>query len=176
MESEAQITTPAIVCLADLDTDALLALNNSHAIELSPLEKPQLDALIRMAYYARGVGPARAFLIALDQDAHYDNWNFQWFRKRYSHFIYIDRVVVDSHYRGLGIAQALYFDLLEQAKAQSRDLIVCEVNQDPPNPASDEFHQKMGFIKVGESLIPAGKRVNYLAKHRASSDWILPRE
>ncbi len=161
----APIGTIQLVSLLELDLNTLLALNNSHAVELSWVEKQHFEYMILNAVYARGVAPAKAFLIAFDQTALYDNVNFLWFRARYEHFIYVDRIVVDSAFRGQGAARALYEDLFELARSQRQSLIVCEVNADPPNPASHIFHKRLGFKHVGESLIPSGKRVQYLAKH-----------
>jgi uncharacterized protein len=153
-----------LTALHELDPHPLIALNNSHAVELSWLDQPQFENLIHQAVYARGVSPAKGFLIAFDQSAQYDNFNFLWFRARYEKFIYIDRIVVDPAHRGQGTARAHYEDLFKFAQSHQHNVVVCEVNQDPPNPASDAFHQKLGFTKVGESLIPSGKRVQYLAK------------
>jgi uncharacterized protein len=154
-----------IVSMFELEQDALIAVNNAHAVELSWVEKPQFERIISSAIYARGIAPAKGFLIALDQTAPYDNFNFQWFRARYENFIYVDRIVVDGAFRRQGAARALYMDLFEFARSQGQSLIVCEVNADPPNPASDIFHKRLGFKHVGDSLIPSGKRVRYLAKH-----------
>ena len=144
--------------------DALLALNNAHAAELSPLNDSGLRALLGRAFYARCVGEMEAFLIALDQ-AHptYASPNYLWFRARHARFVYIDRVVVAETARGKGHARRLYADLIERAKAAGHDLIVCEVNSDPPNPASDAFHQALGFRQVGIAAIHGGaKTVRYL--------------
>jgi predicted GNAT superfamily acetyltransferase len=153
-----------VTSLLELDLNALIALNNSHAIELSWVEKRQFENMIINAVYARGIAPAKGFLLAFDQTALYDNVNFLWFRARFETFIYVDRIVVDYAFRGQGAARALYEDLFEFARSQRQSLIVCEVNADPPNPASDVFHKRLGFTHVGESLIPSGKRVQYLAK------------
>jgi uncharacterized protein len=154
-----------IVPMLVLDANALVALNNAHAVELSWVEKPQFETMIHNAVYARGIAPNKGFLIAFDQNALYENINFLWFRARYEYFIYVDRIVVHAAFRGQGVARALYEDLFELARSQSQSLIVCEVNSDPPNPASDLFHKRLGFNHVGDSLIPSGKRVQYLAKH-----------
>jgi predicted GNAT superfamily acetyltransferase len=161
----ASIGTIQLVSLLELDLDALIALNNSHAVELSWVEKPQFENMILNAVYARGLATTRGFLIAFDQTALYDNVNFLWFRARYENFIYVDRIVVDAAFRGQGAARALYEDLFELARSRQQSLIVCEVNADPPNPTSEIFHKRLGFKHVGDSLIPSGKRVQYLAKH-----------
>ena len=72
----------------------LLELNNAHARELSWLQPEQLEDLIGQAFLARRIGTVDAFVLALDQDANYSSPNFQWFRARYSRFVYVDRIVV----------------------------------------------------------------------------------
>jgi uncharacterized protein len=60
----------------------LLALNNAHAQELSWLEPERLAHLVEQAFFARRIGNLDAFLLAFDQDAHYDSPNFLWFCSR----------------------------------------------------------------------------------------------
>lgn len=159
---------PTPLAVADLnapDGAALLALNNAHAVELSWLEPEQLAHLIAQAFLARRVGVSDALLLTFDQDADYDSPNFLWFRARYPSFVYVDRVVVADSARGRGLAKALYDDLFAAAKAAGHERIVCEVNSDPPNPASDAFHAALGFVPVGTAEIHGGKKtVTYLER------------
>jgi predicted GNAT superfamily acetyltransferase len=152
--------------LSALDSARLLLLNNSHAKETSELDDERLAALLGMAFYARGVDRgATAFLVALDHNAAYKNENFEWFKARRESFVYIDRVIVAEAARGLGIAKALYDDLFAEAKLAGHERVVCEVNIDPPNPASDAFHAATGFTAVGEAAIHNGtKIVRYFEK------------
>ncbi len=144
---------------------ALLVLNNAHAVELSWLEPGQLRKMISEAFCARRVGSVNAFLLAFDQDADYDSPNFLWFRARYRRFVYIDRIVTAANARGRGLARRLYLDLFDAARAAGHDQMVCEVNVDPPNPASDAFHAALGFVAVGMGKIHGGsKTVTYLAR------------
>lgn len=143
--------------------EALLRLNNTHAVELSLLDAEGLERLVGEAFVARRVGQADALLITFDQDAAYDSPNFLWFQERFERFVYVDRVVTAAAARGQGLAGALYRDLIEQARAAGHPLIVCEVNSDPPNPGSEAFHDKFGFEPVGEATLPNGKTVRYLA-------------
>jgi hypothetical protein len=143
---------------------ALLALNNAHAQELSWLEPERLEHLVREAFRARRIGNLDAFLLAFDQGARYDSPNFLWFRARYPRFIYVDRVVVASSARGQGCARKLYHDLFEHAARAGHQRVVCEVNSSPPNPPSDAFHAALGFVEVGRASIHNGaKTVRYLA-------------
>lgn len=146
------------------DEAAVLTLNNAHARELSWLDADRLAALLGQAFHARGVGAVRAFLLAFDENAEYDSPNYQWFRARYPRFVYIDRVVVERAARGLGHARRLYADLVAHAVEAGHDVIVCEVNSEPPNPVSEAFHARLGFAEVGSAVIHGGgKTVRYLA-------------
>jgi uncharacterized protein len=69
-----------LVSLLELNLNALIALNNAHAVELSWLEKATFENMILNAAYARGVAPAKAFLIAFDWATVYDDVSFLWFR------------------------------------------------------------------------------------------------
>lgn len=143
---------------------AALALNNAHAVELSWLAPERFAELIDRAFLARRIG-RDAFLLAFDQDADYDSPNFVWFRERLARFVYVDRVVVAPLARGRGHARRLYDDLFERARAPGHDQVVCEVNVEPPNPASDAFHAALGFREIGQAAIHDGRKtVRYLRR------------
>ena len=142
-----------------------LALNNAHATELSFLEPARFARLVRGAFLARRIGDIDALLLAFDQDADYDSPNFLWFRERYLRFVYVDRIVVAPESRGRSLARQLYDDLFENARHRGHDQVVCEVNTQPPNPASDAFHARLGFAEVGRAVLPGGdKAVRYLRR------------
>jgi predicted GNAT superfamily acetyltransferase len=150
---------------------AVLALNNMHAEELSWLEPAQLSHLVSQAFYARRIGKLEAFLLAFDQGADYDSPNFLWFKKRYPRFIYVDRIAVAESARGRGHARLLYRDLFDTAARSGHDIVVCEVNSDPPNPASDAFHAALGFLEIGKAAIHGGKKsVRYFARSLDPAD------
>jgi uncharacterized protein len=157
---------PAIHNLTPLDVAIMLPLNNAHAKETSALDEASFTALLDMAFYARGIDRgATAFLIALDHNVSYASPNFVWFKAAGASFVYIDRIIVSSSARGRGIARLLYEDLFAAARKAGQDRVVCEVNIDPPNPASEAFHLSMGFERVGEATIHNGaKTVRYLEK------------
>jgi predicted GNAT superfamily acetyltransferase len=145
--------------------DAMLALNNAHAQELSLLEPERFAYLIEHAFLVRKIGDLDGFLIAFDQDARYDSPNFLWFRARYPRFVYVDRIVVAAKARGRGYARRLYNDLFAHARHAGHDRVGCEVNSRPPNPISDGFHAALGFTKVGQASVYANSRtVQYLSR------------
>lgn len=147
------------------DEAALLALNNAHAAELSELDARELARLLSIAFAARVIGDADAFLLTFDQDADYRSPNFLWFRQRYPRFAYVDRIVVSPTARRGGHARRLYEEFFAFARAAGHTLVCCEVNSDPPNPISDAFHARLGFAVCGEARLPDRvKSVRYLIR------------
>lgn len=154
--------------IGEADEAALLALNNEHAAELSWLEPERLSNMLAEAFHARRIGSVEAFLITFDQDAAYDSPNFLWFCQRYPRFVYVDRIAVAASARGRGHARRLYEDLFSRASREGHTVVTCEVNAEPPNPASDAFHAALGFSDVGSAAIHGGaKTVRYYAKSLA---------
>ena len=162
--------TPVSLTQADIAEgasvgQALLGLNNAHAVALSWLSAAQFRYLVAQSFLAMRVGDSDALLLAFDQDAAYDSPNFLWFRSRFARFVYVDRVVVAAGARGRGYARRLYAELFAEARGAGHRQVVCEVNADPPNPGSDAFHAALGFRVVGSAhLADRGKTVSYLIR------------
>lgn len=143
---------------------ALLALNNEHEKETSFLTPATWAHLISEAYDATCIG-SQGFLVTFDQNADYDSPNFVWFQQRYQRFVYVDRIVISASARGRGLARQLYEGLFKVARENEIERIVCEINFDPPNPGSDAFHAKMGFLEVGRATLKnRAKSVRYLCR------------
>jgi uncharacterized protein len=157
--------TPRDIGAADLA--ALNALNDAHAAEVNALAPADFAALAGAAFAARIVdgpdGRPAGFCIALDHATPRQGPNHGWFQDRLPAFAYVDRVVVVAARRGQGIARMLYADLAARARAAGLKVLACEVNLDPPNPASMRFHESLGFAEAGTATDPRnGKRVRYL--------------
>jgi predicted GNAT superfamily acetyltransferase len=147
------------------DVEWIHALNEAHATELSSLSRERLVELVEGAFYGKAIDDRAAFMLAFDQRADYDSPNFLWFKQRMPRFVYVDRVVVSSSHRRLGLARALYEDLFRCALATDHAEIACEVNAHPPNPLSDAFHASLGFELMGEAdLEDRAKSVRYLRR------------
>jgi predicted GNAT superfamily acetyltransferase len=145
----------------------MLALNQAHVLETSSLDLPGMQALIGQAFHLATCerGGAEAFLLAVDQDADYASINFLWFRARYPRFVYIDRVIVAPSQRQRGWGRRFYDGLFATAAAAGHSVVACEVNAEPPNPASEAFHRALGFAEVGSAVIAGGaKTVTYLVR------------
>jgi predicted GNAT superfamily acetyltransferase len=147
------------VALADFPE--VLALNEESVNYLSPLSSSLLASLHRQSAFHRVVeveGRVIAFILALPQGADYDSVNYQWFERRYAEFLYVDRVVVSLDAHGNGAGSILYRQLFEHASRRRIPLVACEFDVEPPNPASERFHAKFGFVEVGRQLVAGGKK------------------
>jgi len=150
------------------DHPEILALNEAAVPAVNSIAESVLAALHRQSTYlgvARdAAGAIAGFLLALPETADYDSLNFGYFKRTYSAFVYIDRIVVSDRIRRAGVGVALYADLARHLP-QSCPLLTCEVNLRPPNPTSLAFHERMGFAPVGEQDTEGGqKRVCLMAK------------
>jgi predicted GNAT superfamily acetyltransferase len=157
----------ALVSLREIDLASICRLNNQFGAETSLLTEAEMSRLIGMSFYGKAaVGDSiespDAVLIALDQAAPYDNPNFDFFRSRHASFVYIDRMITATRAQKRGLGRRLYEDLFEKAREAGQEIVGCEVNLDPPNPASDAFHERLGFEEVGRATLQNGKTVRYL--------------
>jgi len=143
----------------------LLKLNNDHARETSHLTEDRFVSMIQSARVATVIEPALAFMLAFEQDDRYDGGHFQWFRRRLERFWYIDRVIVSATHRRHGLGRLLYEDLIRRAGQSGCPVIACEVNFQPPNPVSDAFHARFGFVEIGRAIMDDGEKgVRYLIR------------
>lgn len=146
------------------DWPAILALNEESVHFLSPMDEALLAKFAKAASYLRVIeeaGAVAAFLLAFRKGDEYAGVNFAWFSTRYDDFLYVDRVVVAPASRSRRLADIFYDDLAAFARACGVTRLTCEVNAEPPNPASLRFHQRRGFREVGQ--VPfAGKTVAML--------------
>ena len=143
------------------DFPAILALNAASVAVLAPMDHALLEELHAQAHYHRVVedaGAVRAFLLVFREGVQYDSPNYLWFCAHYPRFLYIDRIVVSASARGRGIGPALYEDLIAVARSTGVDLLCCEYDLEPPNPASARFHAGFGFHEVGQQLVAGGKK------------------
>lgn len=155
--------TDRIRRLDDRDLAWAYALNQQHATQLSSLAEEDFADLVHAAFYANVVDDDAGFLIGLDQGAAYSSPNFLWFKGRLDRFAYVDRIVVSPSHRRSGIARMLYDDMFRVAAEKGHNCVTCEVNADPPNPASDAFHAALGFVVMEQVVQPErGRTVTYL--------------
>ena len=151
--------------MVDSDLADVLKLNADHVELLSPLDASRLGDLRRWATRADVIvsdGQTAGFVLVFGPGTDYDSANYRWFSDRYgTRFHYLDRIVIDDGFRRRGLASAVY-DAVEAA-ARTRGRLVLEVNIDPPNQPSLEFHRRRGFREVAQLGDP-GHRVSLMTK------------
>ena len=153
------------------DLDRIRQLNQNAIPAVNSLSKTDLLALFDDAHYFQNLYVDEmvvGFLIALAPGITYQSTNYLWFQEHYSHFLYVDRIVIDPSYQGLGFGRMLYDTLLESAKDQFTR-ITCEVNLRPRNDSSLIFHQKYGFDEVGVQETEGGKKKVSLMEYQISA-------
>jgi len=140
------------------DLDTIVDLNQAALEGVGPLDYESLALLVKQSDQALVLddgGDVAGFVITLPTGADYDSTRYEWFEERLEEYVYLDRIVVAGTHRRLGVASRLY-DAVES------DLPVALEVYDTNTP-SLEFHQRRGYVKVGE-LKHAGKRNLMLLK------------
>ena len=127
-------------------------LNQANTPEVGPLESMQhLKKLIELSAYNLLVlndDEIIGFIICMREGSYYGSENYKFFTQRLKKFLYVDRVAIDERHRRAGVGQAIYEDIFAQANIDNLP-IALEVNIQPVNEPSLNFHEKMGFDKVG---------------------------
>ena len=145
----------------EADFGGILALNEAEVVRTSPMDRARLSELDRLAavhWVAEVEGQVVAFLLAMREGVAYDSENYRWFAERHARFLYVDRIVVDAAHAGQGIGARLYRRLFDHACANGIAQIACEYNLEPPNPASQAFHARFGFVGVGQQQVAGGHK------------------
>jgi len=149
------------------DIDAALELNNANTPSVGELDRASLEYLVEHSLYSFAIGSTtlHGFCITFAPGAPYTSVNYQWFSRKYSDFVYLDRIVVRESMRNKSLGAKLYA-AIESRMIQDRcaPLLTCEVNLKPPNHGSIRFHQRIGFREVGRQDSKPGFTVSMLAK------------
>ena len=157
------------------ELDSVLALNNAAGPAILPLDTARLRHFFDHAEYFRVAerdGTLAGFMIGMGNRSDHDSSNFRWFRERYPHFFYIDRIAVASRRRGGGVGRAFYADAQSYAELRYPQM-ACEVFLDDINDPVLLFHGSFGFREVGQHLMPATEvRAAMLMKELCSFAWI----
>ena len=161
--------SPRLRAVDAADVPALAALNDAAVPAVNALGSDGLAAHVPecdLALVAAGDDDGTlGFLLALAPGSGYASENYLWFSEHVPGSLYVDRVVVAPHAHGRGIGRALYAAVEQRARTLGLAQVTCEVNLDPPNPASMAFHTRLGFAPVGELVTKGGTvRVALLAK------------
>ena len=127
-------------------------LNQANTPEVGSLESiDYLHKLIELSAYNLLVlkeDEVIGFIICMREGSAYGSENYKFFIKKLKKFLYVDRVAIDERHRREGLGQSIYEDIFKLAKKENLP-IALEVNTQPINQPSLDFHQKMGFDQVG---------------------------
>ena len=127
-------------------------LNQANIPEVGSLEsKKHLTKLIELSAYNLLISKGDeviGFIICMSEGSAYGSENYKFFTKKLKKFLYVDRVAIDEQHRRAGLGQVIYKDIFKLAKKESLP-IALEVNTQPINQPSLDFHKKMGFDQVG---------------------------
>ena len=102
------------------------------------------------------------FVVCFYEKSHYSSLNYKYFLENYNDFLYIDRIAISSNFRRSGIGSAFYKKLIKKY-GKTKSIICCEVNIEPINSISLNFHSRFNFHKVGEKDFISHK-VRYLVR------------
>ena len=145
---------------AEADHPFILRLNKENVEVLSPMDADRLNKLAgaaELCLVAEMDGVPAAFLIALREGVDfYDSENYRWFSRNYESFLYIDRIVIDEPFRGMGLGRAIYNAVFQKARDTGVPFVTAEIDTIPYNEVSLNFHKVMGFREVGEQIIRGG--------------------
>ena len=136
----------------DAQLQSIYELNQENTPEVGSIESIQhLKQLIDFSAYnllALKEDEVVGFIICMREGSAYGSENYKFFTKRLKKFLYVDRVAIDEHHRRAGLGKAIYEEIF--IKASNDNLpIALEVNTQPVNQPSLNFHEKMGFDQIG---------------------------
>ena len=152
---------------ADLGWAHVLNEANVPAVGTETTEEfARLLDVASVALVAECDGAPAGFCIVMSAGADYDSVNYLWFSARHDEFLYLDRVAIDERHRRRGIGRALYSEVEARGLiARPTASVFClEVNIEPRNDASLDFHHSLGFREVGQQSTPYGTRVSLMTR------------
>jgi len=141
------------------DAAELAPLNDAASPAVPVTSASDLARLVAIAELALGIereGALVGFVIAIAPGADYDSENYRFFESRAVDHLYVDRIVIAESERGAGLGVVLYDAVFNHARQRGRHEVTCEVNLDPPNPGSQVFHSRLGFVEVGTQHTKGG--------------------
>jgi len=154
--------------IIEADLDQIVELNQANLPAVGPTDRGQMERFVEQTHSflvaATPDDQVGGFLVGLPPRTDYASMNYTWFSERYDNFIYVDRIVVGAAGQGRGTGRLLYDTFAEAGRGSGADVMLAEVNVKPRNDQSLRFHERYGFVSVGEQDTDGGdKRVIMLA-------------
>lgn len=156
-----------------LDTDAILAINQAGRPGVYPLDPETIAEVSASASYfvvAELDEQVVGYMIGYGAHDVCEGDEFAWFQAHLPQFLYIDQIAVAATARRARVGAQLYEHAAAFALARHMPALVCEVNLDPPNPVSLQFHAQLGFREVGVLTAHDGRTVSLRQKDLAISE------
>lgn len=144
--------------VTDADIERVAAVNRANEPEVGPLDVERQRMFLDDAERFQVVevdGEIVGVFVGLVEAMDYRSPNYRWFCDRHPRFAYVDRIALQPEARGLGVAASIYEDFGAWARSTGRFVLCAEVNTVPPNPRSQAFHRRQGFVVVDE-IAPYG--------------------
>lgn len=157
----------AIRDAAPTDEDFILALNAASTPAVGEMALQAYRDIAAQAYrvlIAEAGGEPAGFLILIRPGSSYPSDNYGWFENQFDRHLYIDRIAIDERAKGQGVGRALYDEALRLAEELGEERLTAEVNENPPNPQSMAFHEKLGFRHLLSRMSGSGKVVAMLER------------
>jgi predicted GNAT superfamily acetyltransferase len=149
------------------DEEFILALNAASTPAVGEMALPAYRDIAAQAYrvlIAEAGGEPAGFLILIRPGSSYPSDNYGWFEEQFDHHLYIDRIAISESAKGQGVGRALYDEALKLAAELGEERLTAEVNEEPPNPQSMAFHEKLGFRHLLSRKSRSGKVVAMLER------------
>jgi len=155
---------PIIRELTEDDLDLMLAINQENVPAVGPETAETMRQIFEWSYLALGVEVDRVlvgYFLMMKPGLPYASTNYQWFCHKYDDFIYLDRVAFTESHQGMGYGSLLYNEVESRS---TEPFFTLEVNLEPRNDGSLRFHDRLGFVEVGQQVSGSGKLVSLMAK------------
>lgn len=149
------------------DEDFILELNAACVPAVGEMTREKYHRFSGWAYrilIAEAGGLPAGFMILLRPGSTYPSDNYGWFEAQFARHLYVDRIAVSGRARGLGVGRALYAYALRLAAELGEERVTAEVNEEPPNPESMAFHERLGFRYLESRPSGSGKVVAMLER------------
>lgn len=150
------------------DLPALAAINAECVPNVSAEDEESLGRLIEMGTCLVAVDQADTplgFINLIEPgEMAYPSDNLRWLENWMAEgntpdMIYVDRIAIGESARNKGLGAQLYSYVFDQFA--HRRMVSCEINDDPPNPGSRRFHERLGFWPVGGVRYRPGYAVQF---------------
>jgi uncharacterized protein len=151
-----------------LDIPAIMTINEAGRPGVSPLDTTAVAELFTNAPYfvvAELESVVVGYMIGYTAENVYDGEEFARFKGKFPQFLYIDQIAIAPSAQHAGIGKKFYSYAANFATTRQFPMIVCEVNLEPPNPNSLNFHLHIGFRELETLKVSDGRTVSLLQKN-----------